>query len=110
MRLCLRTIVIANLLLAPLQLVALEDPTRPPGASLLSAGTGIEAQKGWNLTSILVSEGRRLAIINGRTVRQGQKVGNARVVKIDRTGVTILHDGEQKRIALLPSAVKKDKR
>jgi len=71
---------------------------------------GADANSGWVLTSTLVSEGRRLATINGRTVRQGQSIGGAQVIKIDPAGVTLLQDGERKRIALLPSSVKKDKR
>lgn len=98
------------LLFAPPLLWALEDPTRPPGASQLSAVSGTDVNSGWVLTSTLVSDGRRLATINGRTVRQGQSIGSAQVIKIDPAGVTILQDGARKRIALLPSSVKKDKR
>ena len=110
MQQCSKLLIAASLLLTPLQLLALDDPTRPPGAGLLTAAGSAEVDSGWNLTSTLVSEGRRLATINGRTVRQGQKIGSAQVIKIDPAGVTLLQDGERKRIALLPSAVKKDKR
>jgi hypothetical protein len=100
----------ACILFAPTLLWALEDPTRPPGASQLGSLNAADANSAWILTSTLVSDDRRLATINGRTVRQGQSIGNAQVIRIDPTGVTLLQDGERKRIALLPSSVKKDTR
>lgn len=104
----LKAMIAMMLLIVPVSLQALEDPTRPPGASLL---TSAEADAtGMQLTSILVSAGRRLAIINGQTVRQGQQVGNARVVKIEPTAVIVVQNGERKRLALLPSTIKKAKR
>ena len=87
---------------------ALEDPTRPSGALFITEA-GIE-NNGLQLTSTLVSEGRRIAIINGKTVRQGDTVGSATVLKIQPTEVIVLQGGERKSLALLPSDVKKDKR
>lgn len=105
----LKVMIVMTLLFVPISLQALEDPTRPPGASLLTAGGEADAT-GMQLTSTLVSAGRRLAIINGQTVRQGQQLGNARVIKIEPTAVIVVQNGERKRLALLPSTIKKDKR
>jgi len=58
----------------------LRDPLRPPMA-------GAEAPPGpdpadWRLSSTLIAEGRRVAIINGRVVGAGQTVDGARVLEV----------------------------
>ncbi len=80
---------------------ALPDPTRPP-ASVLSpvSPTGQLAVPGVpQVQSILVSlrpGGRRIAVIDGKTLRQGDRVGNAVVETIEPTYV-VLRKGSQKQ-------------
>jgi hypothetical protein len=46
------------------------------------------------LSSILISSTRRIAIVNGTRVRQGDEVGGAEVVEINAGGVQLKADGE----------------
>jgi MSHA biogenesis protein MshK len=62
------------------------DPTRPPGVGARTVAT---LPHGPRLTSILVSDSRRLAVVNGRTVREGELVGQAKVKHIDISGVVL---------------------
>ena len=90
--------------LAPAQ-VSLPDPTRPPatmsapvapsGAAAVSAGPQVQ--------SILISlhpGGRRLAVIDGKTLRQGQRINGALVEAIHPTEV-VLRKGHQRQVLKL---------
>jgi MSHA biogenesis protein MshK len=84
----------------------LTDPTRPPAALLPEAAPASDAS-GPALQSILISPTRKLAIINGQTVRPGDKVGDARVVRITENEV-VLRDGRQSQtLKLFPQIQKK---
>lgn len=90
-----RCVVLASALLALATGVfaqALADPTRPPDAApvLGSAASGGAARP--QLQSVLISNqpgGRRLAVIDGRSVRAGDKVGGAVVVSIGEASVVL---------------------
>ena len=84
-----------------------EDPTRPPNFSELASNAAQDSSApAWQLSSILVSPQRSIAIINGKTVKQGDRIGNARVLKIQTTGV-ILRTGEETfTVKLLPEKMK----
>lgn len=82
------------------------DPTRPP--ALLSAPAANRGQPGSaagepQLQSILVSlrpGGRRVAVIDGKTLRQGERIGGAVVERIGATEV-VLRKGNQKQVLKL---------
>jgi hypothetical protein len=59
------------------------DPLRPPGWGEEPASAPSFDASAWRLASTLIAEGRRVAIINGRSVREGGTVGGARVVGIE---------------------------
>jgi len=79
----------------------LPDPTRPPSASASSALSGAQTAPeeitGTQLQSILLSRGRKIAVINGTMVPLGGMVGEARVVGISETQV-VLKKGEETEI------------
>lgn len=87
---------------------ALVDPTRPPDAapvlgSAVSAGTARP-----QLQSVLISNrpgGRRLAVIDGRSVRAGDKVGGAVVVSIGEASVVLRRGKTLETLRLYPQAV-----
>ena len=85
---------------------ALDDPTRPSHVRQPSAERAVPAPS-WRVESILVSSGRRLAVINGRVVAENDRVGGARVVEILPYEVTIEYRGEMRRVALVPISVKR---
>ena len=85
---------------------AMPDPTRPPATlSAPSAGPGqTSAPNGQpQVQSILISldaGGRRVAVIDGKTVRQGQRIGGAVVESIRATEV-VLRRGNQRQVLKL---------
>lgn len=72
----------------------LRDPLRPPGPVSASAPSSFNAAA-WRLSSTLVAEGRRVAIINDRPVRVGDRVGGARVLAIDAGRVQLDYRGRR---------------
>jgi MSHA biogenesis protein MshK len=98
----------ALLLLSGLPLVAaaLEDPTRPPDFVGGANGAKQGQAPSWQVSSILISKDRRMAVVNGKTVRQGDQVGSARVVRISPTAVTLRTSIETFTVKLLPAQVK----
>jgi MSHA biogenesis protein MshK len=85
---------------------ALGDPTRPPGAGAMQQGGQDEAPAGRQLQSVLLSGGRKLAVIDGTMVPLGGMLGEARVVKISETEV-VLKTGEETEILKMYPSVDK---
>ncbi|HEX5054896.1 MAG TPA: hypothetical protein VFX02_00210 [Gammaproteobacteria bacterium] len=71
----------------------MSDPMRPPqsGASAAPRNTG---DPRWRVTGILVSAGRKLAMINDRLIGVGGKVDGARVRNIYGNSVELDIDGQ----------------
>lgn len=77
----------------------LPDPTRP---SYIAGGDGLTLQ------SVIVSPGRRLAVIDGRAVKVGDRVGGAVVTDIRPYEVRLRRGGKEIALPLLsPLATKK---
>lgn len=86
---------------------ALQDPTRPPAALIASAMAGAAspaaAVAGPRLQSILVARetgGRRLAVIDGETVRLGEQFHGARVARIGDNEVELVRGSERQVLRL----------
>ena len=103
---CLMLAVSAASLLGPLQADGAEllrDPTRPYSVrSFVSAGAAT-----FNVTAIFVSQKRRVAIVNGRRVTEGDQVDGATVVEIRKDGLRLNLDGKALTTRLLPAALRK---
>ncbi len=86
---------------------ALQDPTRPTDPVLYFGSSHLPSTSAWTLQSILSAPDRRIAIINGTRVREGDHIGNARVVRIKPSQV-VLNTGERTlTLQLLPENIKK---
>ena len=83
------------------------DPTRPSDHIGGSAAT--VANKGLTLESILVSGTRRVAVINGAAVQQGDTVGMARIISIGRERVRVVQDGQTLDLSLSHTSIRKEK-
>lgn len=85
----------------------LSDPTMPP-AALRSAqeGNPLPAISGPVLQSVLVSPGRKVAIISGQTVNLGEKYDDARVINITESEVTLSGSNGVKTLKLFPGVEK----
>lgn len=77
----------ANLLLASAEASqVLYDPTKPPGKNVQG---NTQSQRSLRLESVLVGSKRKVAIINGRRYKEGDRIGTGKVVSIQRQGVKI---------------------
>ncbi len=91
---------------------SLPDPTRPPlaaetpGSPSGTGGVAGEAPSAPGLQSILLSPGYKAAIIDGRQVRLGGKIGDAKVVEI-RAGEVVLQKGKQREVLKLYPTIRK---
>ena len=88
----------------------LRDPTRPYAAAPIAEPTGARAiakATGFNVTTILVSEKRRVAIVNGKRVSEGDQVDGATVVKILADRLRLDLDGKEFTTRLPPDALRK---
>lgn len=86
------------LLAAPVFAQSLSDPTRrpdAPGTVAAVAGDG-----GWVLQSTRIAGGERLAVVNGQLVREGQRIGNARVLRIEHGKIHLSEDGHRQTVSM----------
>lgn len=89
--------------------VAISDPTKPLGFSGSQSGATESAQQTIQLTSILIAEDRKVAIINGQSLQENQtlKGVGALVKKIDANAVTLQQNGKLWRVALNNTVIRK---
>ena len=75
----------------------LEDPTRPPGWTppARNGATAVRSPEapGFVVSMLKLSATLRLAVVNGRSVREGDEVDGATVTAIDAGGVTLDYQG-----------------
>ena len=96
--------VIIALLAPPALAQPLADPTRPPDFTAPGTAT---APSGPRLHSVLISPGRRLAVVDGETVAVGGKVGDATVVQISETEVVLKRGDETERLTMFSGIEKR---
>jgi MSHA biogenesis protein MshK len=82
----------------------LVDPTRPPNSPAPGAQDGAPA--GTQLQSVLIAPGRRIAIINGKSVALGDTLGESKVVKITETEVVLQKGDETEVLKMFPGVDK----
>ncbi len=80
----------------------LSDPMQPPAfAAPASAAAGGSSSGGAGvLQSTLLSKGRRLAMIDGKPMKVGDRIGGARIVAIDAASVTLREAGATRVLQL----------
>jgi MSHA biogenesis protein MshK len=85
------------------------DPTKPLGFSAVATGETTNTQDVIQLTSILISSERKVAIINGQAVKENQilKGVGAQVKRIDADAVTLQQNGKVWRVALNSTVIRK---
>ena len=67
----------------------LEDPMRP---YVPAPGTRTEIEDAPRVSAILISESRRVAVIDGRSYRVGDRFNGARITRIDAKSVHLRRD------------------
>jgi len=92
--------------LAQAQAQALSDPMQPPASVYLApanAAGGEQASGGGPvLQSTLLSKGRRIAMIDGKPMQVGDRIGRARIVSIDPGAVTLRESNTTRVLQLYP--------
>jgi MSHA biogenesis protein MshK len=82
--------------LASLQAYALQDPTRPPGADSQSVVASPEREI--RLGSILLGKERRIAVIEGVALKEGDSHDNIRVRRIFKDRVEVTDRGQARTL------------
>jgi hypothetical protein len=95
--------------LTPLYAEDLPDPTRPPASIFaLAGGAGVGTKReatenqSSGLHSIIISETRRAAIIDGKTVELGGSHGDAKLIEVNEGGVVLQHANSRQVLTLFP--------
>ena len=92
----------------------LSDPTRPPASWQVkpadSGGPASQRTASPRLTSILVSPSRRVAVIDGVALREGQSANGIVVVRIGKTWVDARVSDTPVRLSLSEANVTKEPR
>jgi MSHA biogenesis protein MshK len=79
-----------------------QDPTQPP-QTLVGAVAIEKPSITLSLDSILIGDDRRVAVINGEVVGEGDSLADTRIVRIGSDNVLVRRAGESARLEL-PSA------
>lgn len=85
----------------------LQDPTKPPAeATPAPVGPGGPVvAAGPQLQSVLIgSRGRQVAVIDGQTVRQGERVGDAVLVRVGKNEAVLRRGKTLQVLTLFPAA------
>jgi hypothetical protein len=87
----------------------LPDPTRPPALLLEPAGEAAPAEPGGGLVlqSVLIAPDRRAAVIGGRAVPLGAKVGAFTLSAVRETEVTLTGPEGSRTLRLFPGVDKR---
>lgn len=90
----------------PVRAQVLADPTMPPPEARQVQGMApAPVSKGPQLQSVLVgSNGRQVAVIDGQTVRRGEKVDGALLVKVDKNHAVLRRGGQTQVLTLYPDS------
>ncbi len=101
--LALSVLTINTVLIAPVAAEGLADPTRPNSwTQVLAPGAVTPQAPSFALESIIYSSFRRVAVINGRTLAEGESLGELTLLKVDRREVTVRIDGQRQVLLLKP--------
>lgn len=79
-------------------LAALQDPTRPPGLDEPVARS--QPVRSLSLDSIVYGKDRKVAVIEGEALREGQGINGIRVRKIHQDRVEVLDRGRPRTLYL----------
>jgi MSHA biogenesis protein MshK len=84
------------------------DPTRPPDVSpAVPAGEGDQSTRAMVVTSILISKRRTEAVVGDRLVHVGDRIGNAQIINISESEVTLRDEHGLHALKLFPGIEKR---
>lgn len=79
-----------------------QDPMRPPSWGNTVEVMSVSKEK-IKLQQILISEKRKIAVINDQVVKEGQKIAGVTIISIETNQIKIRRGGVIKTIKLLPT-------
>lgn len=80
-----------------------QDPMRPP--SWFGSSKAVPTVKSKiNLQQVLVSDNRRIAIINNMILKEGDAISGIKILTIESNRIKVRQAGIEKYISLLPTA------
>ena len=93
----------------------LSDPMRPhsqqvkaPLSSVEKAGEQVIDTAAWQLTAVLISERRSLAIVNGQALQKGDQLDGYKVISIQSDKVVLEHGHKQLVLHRTGTGLRKD--
>lgn len=75
-------VVFLALWVIPAQGESLRDPTQPPQGARAASAPAADVTSSMTLDSVLFSDQRRVAVINGQALREGDPIQGAQVIHI----------------------------
>jgi MSHA biogenesis protein MshK len=84
------------------------DPTRPPAGYALESAEPATEGGGLTLQSVLISPSYKAAIISGVMVKEGEKLGDAVLVKVAENEVVLRTAGVNQVLKLHPGVDKRE--
>lgn len=82
---------------------ALVDPTQPEGYKKERKQTILRVE------SILFSAARKVAVINGKVVSEGDRVDQAKIISISKDSVKVSSDGKYSILKLNRTSIRQEK-
>jgi hypothetical protein len=98
-----KAVAIGLLLLFNSASLGLQDPTRPATSAASAA-----SDTALTLESVLLARERKIAVINGKLVAEGDSVGGAKVISIGKNNVRLRHRGQIVELVLLATPIRQD--
>ncbi len=83
---------------------SLSDPTKPDIRDTKApkkASSAKKQKKSWELSCIIHSSSRKLAVINGEILNIGESINGGRVLQINANSVTLSHQGKRHELRLI---------
>ncbi len=99
-----KPIILSSLLVVSMLAWSLEDPTRP--SSYRSVG---KKEDGLRLESILFSESRKVAVINGNVLSEGDVMGSTKIIRIGKNSVVVSDNGNSVTLKLSRTDIRQEK-
>lgn len=106
----LRIFFLALTLVGPtVQAVAAEilpDPTRPPAEAGMETPGALPVATGPALQSVMIRPDRRMAMIGGQLIAEGERFGDTRLVKVSESEVILSGPEGRQTLKLFPGVEK----
>lgn len=77
-----------------------KDPTQPPAGRVAASDAPAEAAEPLRLQAIVRGPARVAAVINGQTLKVGDRIGDARVLAVRPHSVVIDREGQRQELRL----------